>query len=47
MERGISPLVALDMGITNKSFEEFERQLVRDVFRSRISEKLTAAEIFR
>ena len=47
MEKGISPLVALDMGITNKSFEEFERQLVRDVFRSRISEKLTAAEIFR
>lgn len=47
MEKGIPPLVALDMGITNKSFEEFERQLVRDVFKSRISEKLTAADIFR
>jgi nitric oxide reductase NorQ protein len=46
MERGLSPKQALQMGITNKSFDDFEQKLVEDVIRLRIPEKLTGDEIF-
>jgi hypothetical protein len=34
------------MGITNKSFDDFERKLVEDVIRLRIPDKLEREEIF-
>ena len=46
MRFGIAPLIAFDMGITNKSFDEFEKNLVKDVLKSRISEKLESSYIF-
>ncbi|GAP14262.1 protein containg AAA domain [Longilinea arvoryzae] len=46
MERGLEANRALQMGITNKSFDDFERQLVEDVIRLRIPEKLERDRIF-
>ena len=37
---------ALDMGITNKSFDSYEQGLIRDVIAARISPRLTRAELF-
>ena len=38
---------ALEMGIVNKSFDAFERQLVADLIAGRVSGTLTAADLFR
>ena len=46
MELGLEPHRALDMGITNKSFDEFEPQLVRDAIAQRLPSKLTRDDIF-
>ena len=46
MENGLSPLAALDMGITNKTFDAYEQSLIQDVIASRISKKTTAGNIF-
>ena len=37
---------ALEMGITNKAFDPFERQLVYDVISARVSPSLTRSEMF-
>lgn len=47
MNKGLSPLKALQMGIANKSFDDFERTLVYDVIRLRISDNLERYEIFK
>jgi MoxR-like ATPase len=47
MDKGLSPNKALQMGITNKSFDDFERTLVEDVIRLRIADNLGRNEIFR
>ena len=36
----------MELGIINKSFDDFERQLVADIIAAKISGKLTAADIF-
>jgi MoxR-like ATPase len=46
MERGLPLGKALEMGIINKSFDDFERQLVQDMIAARIDGGLTAADIF-
>lgn len=46
MKLGLSPAVALDMGITNKSFDAYEQQLIRDVIAARIPAKLRCDQIF-
>jgi MoxR-like ATPase len=46
MDKGLQASAALEMGIINKSFDDFERELVEDVIRLRIPEKLTRNEIF-
>jgi MoxR-like ATPase len=43
---GLNMGQALEMGIINKSFDDFERQLVSDIIAAKISSKLTAADIF-
>ena len=45
-ERGLPLGKALEMGIINKSFDDFERQLVQDMIAARIDGGLTAADIF-
>ena len=46
MDKGLSPVKALQMGIANKSFDDFERTLVEDVIRLRIADNLGRNEIF-
>lgn len=46
MHAGLSPVLALDMGITNKTFDSYEQSLVRDIISSRISQKTDAASLF-
>lgn len=43
---GLSMGQALELGIINKSFDDFERQLVTDIINTKISPKLAAADIF-
>ena len=43
---GLSMAQAPELGIVNKSFDDFERQLVADIINTKISSKLTAADIF-
>ncbi len=43
---GISAGDALDMCITNKTFDRYEQGLIRDVIRARIPEKLAGKDIF-
>lgn len=46
MRLGIEPWIALDMGITNKSSDEFERSLLQDIIRGRIPQGLSLDSIF-
>lgn len=46
VQNGLSMGQALELGIINKSFDDFERQLVADIIAAKISEKLTVADIF-
>ena len=46
MEKGIGPDAALRMGIANKSFDPFGRQLVMDTIRARIPKNMGAGELF-
>ena len=46
MEAGVPSGPALDMGITNKTFDSYEQGLIRDVMAARVSPKLTRAELF-
>lgn len=43
---GLSPVCALDMGITNKTFDTYEQTLIKDVIASRISVKSDWKAIF-
>ena len=46
IDKGLEGNLALRMGITNKSFDDFERKLVEDVIRLRIPEKLGKGNVF-
>ena len=46
MGLGLNPAAALDMGITNKSFDPYERQLVHDLIAARIPAKLRCDQVF-
>ena len=46
VENGLSLGEALELGIVNKSFDDFERQLVSDMITTRIDGKLTRTELF-
>ncbi|HJB89963.1 MAG TPA: MoxR family ATPase [Candidatus Eisenbergiella merdigallinarum] len=46
MKKGIGADAALRMGIANKSFDPFERQLVMDTIRARIPKSIRPEEIF-
>ena len=43
---GLSPLQAVRMGIVNKSFDLFEREMVEDIVMTRIPETWTAGDLF-
>jgi len=46
IQNGLSAGRALELGITNKSFDDFERQLVADIISVRIPAGLTGKDIF-
>lgn len=46
MDKGLEASKALKMGITNKSFDDFERELIEDVIRLRVPQKVERGEIF-
>ncbi len=47
IEAGLSPLAAVQMGITNKTFDIFEKEIVRDVVMTRIPEDWTREQVYR
>jgi len=47
IRNGLDASQAFEMGIVNKSTDDFERQLVSDILAARISGKLSAGDIFR
>lgn len=44
---GLAPSAAVKMGITNKSFDIFEREIIDDIVLTRIPSSWTKADIFR
>lgn len=46
VQNGLSMGQALELGIINKSFDDFERQLVSDIIAAKISGTLIAADLF-
>lgn len=47
VKNGLGVYKALELGIINKSFDDFERQLVADLITVRVPKSLTAKEIFK
>ena len=43
---GLTPLEAIDMGITNKTFDTFERELIGDLVMTRIPETWDRGDVF-
>ena len=46
IQTGLSPYSALDMGISNKTFDSYEQTLIKDIIASRISPKISRKEVF-
>ncbi|MDD3339332.1 MAG: MoxR family ATPase [Lachnospiraceae bacterium] len=46
MQSGLQPILAVRMGIINKCFDSFEREIVEDVVMTRIPEEWTAGDMF-
>ena len=46
IQTGLNPTAAVNMGITNKSFDIFEREIVEDIVLTRIPEDWTRADVF-
>lgn len=44
---GLPPADAIDMGITNKCFDGFERELIRDIVMTRIPDGWNSGDVFR
>ena len=43
---GLTPRTAVTMGITNKSFDIFEKEIIGDIVMTRIPEEWTGSELF-
>ena len=46
IQTGLMPTAAVNMGITNKSFDVFEREIVEDIVMTRIPEDWTKESVF-
>lgn len=46
IRRGLQPALAVKMGVVNKSFDIFEKEIVQDVVMTRIPQSWTAADVF-
>lgn len=46
IRRGLSPSLAITMGITSKSFDIYEKEMVQDIIKTRIPDKWKSEDIF-
>ncbi|NLN98204.1 MAG: AAA domain-containing protein [Eubacteriaceae bacterium] len=46
IRRGLKPVLAVNMGVTGKTFDIYEKEIVEDVIRTRIRESWTSEDIF-
>ena len=46
IQTGLCPILAVNMGITNKSFDIFEREIVEDIVMTRIPEEWIREDVF-
>ena len=46
VEKGLKPALAVKMGVVNKCFDIFEKEIVQDVVMTRIPESWTAGDVF-
>lgn len=46
IKRGLKPIQAINMGMTSKTFDIYEKEIVGDVIRTRIPEKWNSEDIF-
>lgn len=46
IRQGLSPLQAIYMGVVNKSFDTFEREMIEDIVMTRIPASWTGADVF-
>lgn len=47
IRQGLTPALAVRMGIVNKSFDAFEKEIVQDVVMTRIPDNWTPADVFQ
>lgn len=47
IRRGLKPLLAVNMGVIGKTFDQYEKEIVYDVIRTRIPEGWVASDIFK
>ncbi|MCR8745648.1 AAA family ATPase [Romboutsia lituseburensis] len=46
IKRGLSPKLAINMGITGKTFDEYEKEIVGDIIKTRISSIWESKDVF-
>ncbi|MDO4491474.1 MAG: MoxR family ATPase [Lachnospiraceae bacterium] len=46
ISQGLDPFLAVEMGVINKCFDIFEKEIVRDVVRTRIPEEWTCHDVY-
>lgn len=46
IHRGLSPTLAVKMGVVNKSFDVFEKEIIQDVVMTRIPKTWTPEDVF-
>ena len=46
IKRGLKPSLAIKMGVTGKTFDEYEKEIVEDVIRTRIPESWNSEDLF-
>lgn len=46
IKTGLSPALAIRMGIINKSFDAFEKEIVEDIVMTRVPDTLTCGDVF-
>ena len=46
MHTGLEGNRAVELGLVNKSFDDFERQLVKDVINTRLPDRITFEDVF-
>ncbi|MBK5244172.1 MAG: MoxR family ATPase [Eubacteriaceae bacterium] len=47
IRRGLKPMLAVDMGVVGKTFDQYEKEIVLDVIKTRIRESWEASDVFK